>query len=232
MKQKEGVHNWYPFYVGDYIRKTAHLSLLEHGAYRFLLDHYYATGNPITADKTKLYRICRARTPSERRAVDLVVGEFFVKIVSPTTTESVIENVSLLQNKRCDREIDKVLKYKESQSAKAKLRHSHGTATAQPARASPQPQPHIKTPILPNNSARQPVDKSVGDLKVLDLGRFDIFDHLNDKALQLAKDSAKGWDIYNLIKVYNDGVANRGIPEKPAAAFIAWVRRYTKGKTL
>ena len=35
---------WYSFYPGDYGRDTGHLSLIEHGAYRTLMDHYYATG--------------------------------------------------------------------------------------------------------------------------------------------------------------------------------------------
>ncbi|MFA7278795.1 MAG: YdaU family protein [Sterolibacterium sp.] len=121
---------WYPFYVGDYSRKTAHLSLLEHGAYRLLLDHYYATREPLPADTVKLYRICRARTPSERRAVDAVVNEFFTKTVSSPTTQFDIENESLLRNEKCDREIDKMLNYSKSQSANAKRRLSHGTANA------------------------------------------------------------------------------------------------------
>lgn len=121
---------WYPFYVGDYARKTAHLSLLEHGAYRLLLDHYYATRHPLPNDPAKLYRICRARSPSERKAVLSVVAEFF------TETES------LMRNEKCDSEIDKQLKYSESQSAKAKLRHSNGNAVGVPRARVPQPQPH------------------------------------------------------------------------------------------
>lgn len=110
--------SWYPFYVGDYARKTAHLSLLEHGAYRLLLDHYYSTGLPLPDDNTKLFRICRARTPSERQSVLSTVAEFFTK------------DGTLLRSKKCDRVLDKQLNYSNSQSANAKRRHSHGTATA------------------------------------------------------------------------------------------------------
>ena len=69
--------NWYPHYPGDYIRDTAHLSLSQHGAYRLLLDHYYATAAPLPADVDALYRICRAFDQSERTAVGFVLGEFF-----------------------------------------------------------------------------------------------------------------------------------------------------------
>lgn len=114
---------WYSFYVGDYTQKTAHLSLLEHGAYRLLIDHYMATGNPLPNDHTKLYRICRARSPSERKAVLSVASEFF------------IDSGTLLRHKKCDSELNKLLNYSDAQRAKAMLRHSHGNATAMPARA-------------------------------------------------------------------------------------------------
>ena len=49
---------WYARYPGDYLRDTAHLSLMENGAYTLLLDHYYSTG-PLLVDKDGLYRVCK-----------------------------------------------------------------------------------------------------------------------------------------------------------------------------
>jgi len=68
---------WYAFYPADYERKTAHLSLLEHGAYRRLMDHYYSTGNPLSTDVERLCRVCRAETNIELDAVAFVLKEFF-----------------------------------------------------------------------------------------------------------------------------------------------------------
>lgn len=68
---------WYAHYPGDYARDTAHLSLVQHGAYRLMLDHYYATAAPLPADVAALYRICRAFDEAERKAVDFVVSQFF-----------------------------------------------------------------------------------------------------------------------------------------------------------
>jgi uncharacterized protein YdaU (DUF1376 family) len=68
---------WYPHYPGDYGRDTAHLSLVQHGAYRLLLDHYYATASPLPSDVNALHRICRAFDQTERNAVDSVLAEFF-----------------------------------------------------------------------------------------------------------------------------------------------------------
>jgi uncharacterized protein YdaU (DUF1376 family) len=69
--------NWYPHYPGDYTRDTAHLSLVQHGAYRLLLDHYYSTASPLPSEASTLYRICRAFDEGERNAVDFVISQFF-----------------------------------------------------------------------------------------------------------------------------------------------------------
>ena len=67
--------NYYSRHLGDYARDTAHLSILEHGAYTLLLDRYYATERGIPDDQA--HRLVRARTPAERAAVDSVLSEFF-----------------------------------------------------------------------------------------------------------------------------------------------------------
>ena len=71
-------NQWYPHYPGDYQRDTAHLSLMEHGAYRLLLDHYYSTGGPLGSDAERLYRVCSASNQDEREAVDVILHQFFV----------------------------------------------------------------------------------------------------------------------------------------------------------
>lgn len=115
---------WYSFYIGDYDRKTSHLSLLEHGAYLKLMNHYYAMRKPLPDDLKILYRICRAFSHTERKAVQEILSKYFIK-----------RDAQYVQD-RCDREIDKLLKYSESQSAAAKRRHmprlSHGYAKPQP----------------------------------------------------------------------------------------------------
>ena len=70
--------NWYKHYMGDYARDTAHLTILQHGTYRLLLDHYYATEKPLQAHIPTLQRIIRATTPDEQDAVRTVLKEYFV----------------------------------------------------------------------------------------------------------------------------------------------------------
>lgn len=68
--------NYYERHLGDYAKDTAHLSMLEHGAYTLLLDRYYATEEGIPKDQA--HRVARARSKEERAAVDAVLAEFFV----------------------------------------------------------------------------------------------------------------------------------------------------------
>jgi uncharacterized protein YdaU (DUF1376 family) len=67
--------NYYERHLGDYARDTAHLSMLEHGAYTLLMDRYYATEQGIPADKA--HRLARGRTQEECDAIDAVLHEFF-----------------------------------------------------------------------------------------------------------------------------------------------------------
>lgn len=67
--------NYYERHLGDYAKDTAHLSMVEHGAYTLLLDRYYGTEQGIPADQ--VHRVARARTREERAAVDAVLAEFF-----------------------------------------------------------------------------------------------------------------------------------------------------------
>lgn len=69
--------NFYKHFVGDYARGTGDLSIIEHGAYRLMLDHFYGTSRPLPADKKALYRLLRAESGAERKAIDNVSVRFF-----------------------------------------------------------------------------------------------------------------------------------------------------------
>ena len=69
--------NYYRFYVGDYIRDTSRLSMLEHGAYCLMLHYYYAEERPLPLDLDEIYTMVRAMTPADRKAVDKVLAKYF-----------------------------------------------------------------------------------------------------------------------------------------------------------
>lgn len=71
--------NYYEKHIGDYIRDTVSLSMLEDGAYNRLMDQCYQTERPLPLDKKMIYRLARATSTAERKAVDFVVETFFQK---------------------------------------------------------------------------------------------------------------------------------------------------------
>jgi uncharacterized protein YdaU (DUF1376 family) len=69
--------HYYSHNIADYRKDTSHLSLLEHGIYRQLLDSYYLDEKPLCADLTKLMRSHSVRTADEITAFDYVLLNFF-----------------------------------------------------------------------------------------------------------------------------------------------------------
>ena len=57
-----------------------HLSLLEHGCYRQLLDQYYLNEEPLTLDLDYLMRLLCARSEDEKQAIKNVLKDFFIEI--------------------------------------------------------------------------------------------------------------------------------------------------------
>ncbi len=89
--------NYYEHHLGDYAKDTGHLTMLEHGAYRILLDRYYSTEQGIPA--AQAYRLARARSEEECRAVDVVLEEFF-ELVDGVWIHHRVEREILSANKR------------------------------------------------------------------------------------------------------------------------------------
>jgi uncharacterized protein YdaU (DUF1376 family) len=85
---------YYQHHIGDYRKDTSHLSLIEHGIYRQLIDLYYITEKPL--DKSSI-RLIGARSEHEVEIAQLILNEFFEK------------KGRQYFHKRCD---DEILNYK------------------------------------------------------------------------------------------------------------------------
>lgn len=85
--------NYYRRHIGDYLKDTAHLTLLEHGIYARLLDVYYTREDGIP--DAQAARLIGARTPDEIEALRAVLEEFF----EPS-------DGGMWRQPRCEREID------------------------------------------------------------------------------------------------------------------------------
>ena len=66
---------WMPFYVGDYLGDTEHLSTVQHGAYCLLLFSYWRRGN-LPDDDQQLANITRL-SPDEWKAHRATLQAFF-----------------------------------------------------------------------------------------------------------------------------------------------------------
>lgn len=126
--------NFYKHFLGDYARDTAHLSMLEHAAYRLLLDHYYATEHKLPVP-VQCERICRATTEEEKAAVRSVLNQFFKSGV----------------NGRADREIKQFKDYGEAQAMRAHMRwQSKGNASHSHSHKPDKNKPPIAPLALPD----------------------------------------------------------------------------------
>jgi len=69
--------NHYPFYVGDYMRDTMHLTNEQDLMYRRAIDYCYMTGRPLPLDKTQWVSIGKASGPVWVAAMETVIESFF-----------------------------------------------------------------------------------------------------------------------------------------------------------
>ena len=138
--------SWYPRYTGDYSRKTKHLSMLEHGAYTLLLDHYYATGKPLffsnasgnaelMPDHSRLYRLCSAISKEEQNAVDSVLAMFFEMTPEGYINKKARETIEK-QKAAHDRRVNAGRK-----GGKQKFSNAKSNAKAKPKQPEPEPEP-------------------------------------------------------------------------------------------
>jgi uncharacterized protein YdaU (DUF1376 family) len=97
---------YYRFFTGDYAKDTRHLSMLQHGAYRQLIDLYMESGGQIANDLQKLQRLLRAESVEEKAAVEFILAEFFEL--------STGRRLGWI-HKRCDRELE----WREEKTSKA-----------------------------------------------------------------------------------------------------------------
>ena len=69
--------HYYLFNIGDYRKDTVHLSRLEHGIYRDLIDWYYLEEQPIPKETHSVMRRLRLATDDEAKALQNVLADFF-----------------------------------------------------------------------------------------------------------------------------------------------------------
>ena len=103
--------HYYQFNIGDYMKHTARLSLMEDLAYRRMLDLYYLNDGPITSDVKRLAR--QVGMSGNEDEIVFVLSEFFLL------------DGEVYRNARADRDL-------ESYKAKADRARANGRSGGRP----------------------------------------------------------------------------------------------------
>jgi uncharacterized protein YdaU (DUF1376 family) len=143
----EIVMHFYQFNIGDYRRDASHLTLLEHGVYRQLLDTYYLDEKPLTRDLTALMRTHCIRSAEEQQALKNVLKDFF-----DDTPEGFI-------HRGCDRVIEAYRKKSRMASESAKARWSQSHANALPTESESNADGMLTNNHKPITNNQEPIKK-------------------------------------------------------------------------
>lgn len=198
--------HYYSHNIGDYRKDTHHLSLLEHGVYRQLLDTYYLSEKPLTLDHAILMRTHCARNADDMQAVESVLKDFFVR-----TEEGYI-------HKRCDVEIEafhsKSVSARESakarwdrvraeKEAEAMRSHSEGNANHKPITNNQEPEDQKP---LASGKKKAKTDKPAFELpEWIDQGAWDGFIEMRKAIKKPLTDSGKKLAVDKLQKLGREG---------------------------
>lgn len=241
---------WFPWYPSAFQRDTMHLSALQDGIYRRLLDHYMLTKTALPHNNAALARISGVSIEifSEN-------AQEIVKLFNEIKDEKAIAR---LQQSRCEA----VLRQQTERSAIYRANGKTGAAkkaqkkanenkddlaiakqtastrqdkTRQDSiadRESLKPNNPLKPPLPPETENGRHFKPSVSE----DGRRFSIERKLSDAGRERAKLLCKSLnrDIYPLFQIYDKGIneGSREPPKAPDAAFYAWIGKYTKGQNL
>jgi uncharacterized protein YdaU (DUF1376 family) len=176
---------YYQHHIGDYRKDTSHLSLLEHGIYRQLLDLYYITEKPL--DK-KSIRLIGARTDQEIAMAELILNEFFEK------------KGTKYFHKRCDDEIQNY-KLKSKSASESSKKRWNNIKKLQDANAMPTQSERNanQEPITKNQKTSLPKDFKVSERVIKwanEKGYRDLNKHLDNFILVAQSNNYKytDWD--------------------------------------
>jgi uncharacterized protein YdaU (DUF1376 family) len=71
---------FFPWYTGDYIRDTRHLTPMRHGVYLLLLAHCWDQKGPVPLDEQESAGIANCRSADEIEALRYILTRYFVRM--------------------------------------------------------------------------------------------------------------------------------------------------------
>jgi len=183
--------HYYQFNIGDYRRDTSHLSHLEHGIYRALIDTYLLDQSALSGDISEIERKHSIRTSNEKKALRNVLNDFFK-----------FENERFF-NSRCD---EVILSYQEKSlkaSKSAKIRwdnDANALRTHSEGNANHKPLTNNHKPLTNNHSgrmARPTIDDVILDFEGRVLNSVNeaetFFNYYESVGWKVGKNPMKSW---------------------------------------
>jgi len=97
-----------PFYIGDYLRDTGHLTTIEHGSYLLLLMHAWSNNGVLPNDEVRLRNIAKMSVREWKRSSHTLMAFFYVE-------------GDTLRHRRIDRELANAVEITEQKSAAGRI---------------------------------------------------------------------------------------------------------------
>lgn len=148
--------HYFKIHIGDYSKKTGHLSPLEHGIYMLILHSYYDREEAPTLIEAT--RWARARTAEEKEAVLGVLDEFFTVNDSGRYIQNRVEEE--LDSYRAKAETNRVIavareEKKRTRKEQDRAPQEHGSCTIgqpnhKPLTTNQEPIQKVKTTVPPS----------------------------------------------------------------------------------
>jgi uncharacterized protein YdaU (DUF1376 family) len=155
--------NWYPRYTGDYSRDTAHLTMTEHGAFNLMLDHYYATENPLPESIDQIYRITGAFRQEEQAAAQAVLKQYFKHAPGIGYRNGKADSVIAEQNAKHAKAVTKATNAAENRWSRVKDASSNATSTPQAMHKQCHPEPEPEPEPKARAQKQKPIAPGVPD---------------------------------------------------------------------
>ena len=195
---------WMPFNVGDYLKDTARLDTLAHGAYILLILDYWVSGGPLPDDDYQLRNITKI-SPHNWKKIRFIIEKFF------------IVKDGVWHHKRIDAELAKALINMEN----ARIRGKKG-ADARWGKDIDGACPGDASSPSPSSSPKN-LDSNRDDFKMNrdSRGKLLLKGATIDKARKLAPD----WDIHGLEDLFNE-LNHEKVVRHPDRAFLAFVKTH------
>ncbi len=146
---------WYPHNIEKYRRKTGHLTIAEHGAYRLLMDAYWDRRGPLPADENRMRKLIGA-DKDEWESVRDAVLDFFTLTDDGWRHEKIDENLAEAERLHSEK-ADRLAKAREAKRLKKEQETDQSIvlSTEQSTELTPATQSHSQSHTHKNQEPRE-----------------------------------------------------------------------------